>query len=249
MHPLARTVAGRFSFAVPVFVMMAFALMFRHSSAKRITPATGMVAKRFRRLVPAYVAWSAIYMAARVAKHHWLASTPLQVDWPSVLFLGGASYQLYFLPAMLLWTLAIAPVWGLLQGTRRPGVVGGLLILSGMAAVAVCLQWTPPDLPFAHHLRVLSPYVLLGLGSGLVLLRTRDAPYFSAGAAILGVLFYLRKLEQQKLNIDRKCGLKGLSWSSDRQAHMAWCATVSPEEWKKQAQLRDQALSKCLAGK
>lgn len=56
-------------------------------------------------------------------------------------------------------------------------------------------------------------------------------------------------LEQQKLNIDRKCGLKGLSWSSDRQAHMAWCATVSPEEWKKQAQLRDQALSKCLAGK
>lgn len=56
-------------------------------------------------------------------------------------------------------------------------------------------------------------------------------------------------LEQQKLNLDRKCGLRGLSWSSDRQAHMTWCATVSPDEWKKQAQLRDQALAKCLAGK
>lgn len=56
-------------------------------------------------------------------------------------------------------------------------------------------------------------------------------------------------LEQHKVNLERKCGLKGLSWSSDRQAHMAWCATVAPDEWKKQAQLRDQALSKCLAGK
>lgn len=56
-------------------------------------------------------------------------------------------------------------------------------------------------------------------------------------------------LEQQKTNIDRKCGLKGLSWSSDRQAHIAWCATVAPDEWKRQAQLRDQALAKCLAGK
>lgn len=238
MHPLARTVAGRFSFAVPVFVMMAFALMFRHSSAKRITPATGMVAKRFRRLVPAYVAWSAIYMAARVAKHHWLASTPLQVDWPSVLFLGGASYQLYFLPAMLLWTLAIAPVWGLLQGTRRPGVVGGLLILSGMAAVAVCLQWTPPDLPFAHHLRVLSPYVLLGLGSGLVLLRTRGAPYFSAGAAILGIAtatvlilapvaqdprFVLAIFTLANLLLLGACFLVPPTWSSQSVARIAEC--------------------------
>lgn len=56
-------------------------------------------------------------------------------------------------------------------------------------------------------------------------------------------------LEQNKQNLDRKCGLKGLSWSSDRSAHMSWCATVSPDEWKKQAQLRDQALAKCAPGK
>ena len=55
-------------------------------------------------------------------------------------------------------------------------------------------------------------------------------------------------LEQQKLNIDRRCGLKGLSWSSDRQAHMSWCATTAPDEWKRQAQLREQALAKCVAG-
>ena len=33
-------------------------------------------------------------------------------------------------------------------------------------------------------------------------------------------------LEQQKINIDRKCGLKGLEWNSDRNAHMTWCASV-----------------------
>ena len=54
-------------------------------------------------------------------------------------------------------------------------------------------------------------------------------------------------LQQQKLNVDRKCGFKGLSWSFDRTAHMQWCQSVSPDQWKRQAQLRDQELAKCAA--
>ena len=54
-------------------------------------------------------------------------------------------------------------------------------------------------------------------------------------------------LQQQKVNVDRKCGLKGESWSFDRNAHLAWCQGASPDQWKRQAQLRDQELAKCVS--
>ena len=54
-------------------------------------------------------------------------------------------------------------------------------------------------------------------------------------------------LQQQKLNVDRKCGFRGESWSFDRTSHMQWCQSVSPDQWKRQAQLRDQELAKCAA--
>ena len=56
-------------------------------------------------------------------------------------------------------------------------------------------------------------------------------------------------LQQQKTNIDRKCGFKGESWSFDRAAHIAWCQSVSPEHWKRQAQFRDQELAKCAGSR
>ena len=55
-------------------------------------------------------------------------------------------------------------------------------------------------------------------------------------------------LQQQKVNADRKCGFKGESWSFDRTSHMAWCQGIGPEQWKRQAQYRDQELAKCVAG-
>lgn len=55
-------------------------------------------------------------------------------------------------------------------------------------------------------------------------------------------------LQQQKQNIDRKCGFKGESWSFDRAAHLQWCQSVAPDQWRRQAQFRDQELAKCAAG-
>lgn len=54
-------------------------------------------------------------------------------------------------------------------------------------------------------------------------------------------------LQQQKINVDRKCGFKGESWSFDRSSHMAWCQAVGPDQWKRQAQFRDQELAKCAS--
>lgn len=55
-------------------------------------------------------------------------------------------------------------------------------------------------------------------------------------------------LQQQKVNADRKCGFKGESWSFDRSSHIAWCQSVSPEQWRRQAQFREQELQKCASG-
>lgn len=52
-------------------------------------------------------------------------------------------------------------------------------------------------------------------------------------------------LQQQKLNVDRKCGFKGESWHFDRTAHMEWCRSASPDQWRRQAQFREQELAKC----
>ncbi len=52
-------------------------------------------------------------------------------------------------------------------------------------------------------------------------------------------------MKQQQENEQRKCGLKGSEWSTDLRAHLGWCRSVAPDEWRKQAQLRDQQLAAC----
>lgn len=59
--------------------------------------------------------------------------------------------------------------------------------------------------------------------------------------------YALNALEQQRRNIERGCGFDGPSWSSDRSRHLAWCKSSSPDEWKRQSQLREQQLAKCIA--
>jgi hypothetical protein len=56
-------------------------------------------------------------------------------------------------------------------------------------------------------------------------------------------------LKQQQENVQLKCGFTGPEWSSDLRAHMAWCASVPPDVWKKSAQSRDQQLAACGQGK
>jgi hypothetical protein len=52
-------------------------------------------------------------------------------------------------------------------------------------------------------------------------------------------------VKQQQENEQKKCGFKGPAWTSDLKAHQAWCASVSPEEWRRSAQKRDQDLAAC----
>ena len=56
-------------------------------------------------------------------------------------------------------------------------------------------------------------------------------------------------LRQQQENERLKCGFSGTEWSADMKAHLAWCAGVAPDLWKRAAQRRDQDLSACAAKK
>ena len=52
-------------------------------------------------------------------------------------------------------------------------------------------------------------------------------------------------IKQQQQNERRKCGFSGPEWNANRQAHLAWCATQSPDSWKAQAQNRERKLAGC----
>lgn len=52
-------------------------------------------------------------------------------------------------------------------------------------------------------------------------------------------------LKQQQDNERLKCGFAGPAWTADLKSHLAWCGSVSPDEWKKQARDRDQQLATC----
>lgn len=51
-------------------------------------------------------------------------------------------------------------------------------------------------------------------------------------------------LKQQQENEQKKCGFTGNGWSSDLKAHMTWCA-ANPDQWKSEAQRREQMLATC----
>ncbi|WP_295559389.1 hypothetical protein [uncultured Hyphomicrobium sp.] len=54
-------------------------------------------------------------------------------------------------------------------------------------------------------------------------------------------------LQQEQENVDAKCGFSGPAWSPDLKAHVAWCASVGPDQWKIQLQSRKQQLDACKA--
>lgn len=54
-------------------------------------------------------------------------------------------------------------------------------------------------------------------------------------------------LQQQAENVELKCGFTGPEWSPDLKAHVAWCGTVGPDQWKVQLQTRKQQLDACRA--
>lgn len=84
--------------------------------------------------------------------------------------------------------------------------------------------------------------VSLGIAaSGLLVLSLAPVAFAQANCDMYGKL----ALKQMQENEQKKCGFKGNEWNADLKAHIAWCATVPPDQWKIQIQKREQQLAAC----
>lgn len=66
-----------------------------------------------------------------------------------------------------------------------------------------------------------------------------------AGAQANCEMYGKLALQQEKENVASKCGFSGPEWSADLKAHIAWCNSVGPDQWKAQLQKRKQQLDTC----
>ncbi|MGE0023004.1 MAG: hypothetical protein AB7S70_05155 [Hyphomicrobium sp.] len=60
-------------------------------------------------------------------------------------------------------------------------------------------------------------------------------------------LYGKRAIGQQQQNVELKCGFTGSSWSPDLKTHIAWCASVAPDQWRSELVKRQQLLDACKA--
>jgi hypothetical protein len=77
--------------------------------------------------------------------------------------------------------------------------------------------------------------------AALMVLLNMPAAFAQANCDMYGKL----ALKQMQENEQKKCGFKGDAWNADLKAHVAWCATVPPDQWKVQLQKREQQLATC----
>jgi hypothetical protein len=52
-------------------------------------------------------------------------------------------------------------------------------------------------------------------------------------------------LKQARENEKRKCGNSGPRWTTDLDAHVAWCRSVGPMQWQAELREREKALAEC----
>lgn len=52
-------------------------------------------------------------------------------------------------------------------------------------------------------------------------------------------------LKQARENEQLRCGNTGPRWTTDLNAHIAWCNTVGPNEWRFELRERAKALASC----
>ena len=160
--------------AVPLFILVSFFLLQR--SALRHPERGGWAAWRQRlgRLLPPYLFWSAAYWGVRWAKHAAVPGLPpLEFAAGPVLFLGAASYQLYFIAALIYWSALFFPpgrYFARRASRQAAGVAllgaGGLALLGAGSWLAPRLELAPAQSLFVHALG-LTGYAPLGMAVAL----------------------------------------------------------------------------------
>ncbi|MEM8828692.1 MAG: acyltransferase [Cyanobacteria bacterium P01_G01_bin.19] len=108
VDPWANNFRLLFYFAVPFFLAVSFLFMTRKPN---LAYSSDFWRSRFERIVLPYAIWSVIYLLFRVA-FFWASNrldrvSKLTQDPIAIIFFGWSSYQLYFLPLLLVGTCLI----------------------------------------------------------------------------------------------------------------------------------------------
>ncbi|MEO1617964.1 MAG: acyltransferase [Planctomycetota bacterium] len=172
------------SFPVPCFLLMAafLAQMSERGSSRNYLES---LMRRVRRLIPPFLAWSAIYLIVRKLKATATGES-FDWNWAGSLFWGDAAHQLYFVPLLIysfvLWLLPM-------QWSRtRPGWTLGLCAVAGLAAIAsenVINSSLPPNRYFIAKSLVWFP---IGILAALIVFRFEQIRRVALGPAFAGVI-------------------------------------------------------------
>jgi len=123
--------------AVPLFLLLSFMSLHPRTSGR--PRASEVVAGRFRRILPTYLFWTAIYGVLKIAAGGGHGPERLA----EYVLLGASAAHMYFLPLLLVLT-ALLPVWLLLA--RRPwlAVLAGASLPLGASYAADALHLAGP---------------------------------------------------------------------------------------------------------
>ena len=132
---------------------------------------SGFALHRIWRLYGAFVVWSLVYAAARIVNFYLFhKATMLKWDWSLLFF--GTTYHLWFLPYLLIVTLATLPIIAPAMASRRAMMVTSVIITLGATTLMLLPEpsWLASGgastLPL-FHLYSRAPGYLFGVGIGL----------------------------------------------------------------------------------
>lgn len=168
--------------AVPIFFAASGALFGRRVAGPGFDRRE-WAARRLRRILLPYAAWSAIYLV----RARLLAGTDIKVDWVGVIFRGGAFYTLWFLPVLVWVTVSTVLLARDRRSLARLAGAAALLTVAGVALPREVVARVPELLALAlwlaPNLAVFSASAWLGAGGELQVPRR-----VLAGAALACVL-------------------------------------------------------------
>jgi len=207
MNKMAKSLRVYCVFAVPCFVIISAFLMQMSCSTKTDRGYFDLIYSRFKRLVPAYLVWSALYIIFRIIKMTFITNAPTDFDWIAVIFCGGASYQLWFVPVLLVLTSIFTPL--IIFTTKRDN---GNSLIASLFVLAVFMLWADMKSRSYFHfsggyaifypINGLTGYFILGIG--LWLLFRKCSIYTRNKFAIMsvGISFLLLALVLPSFRIE-----------------------------------------------
>lgn len=92
------------SYAVPAFIMISIYLLYYKLDLSNRVLIT-QIQKLFKRIGLSYFFWTIVYILVRMIKAHFL-DKDFSISLNTI-FLGGSSYQLWFLPAIFIWQIFV----------------------------------------------------------------------------------------------------------------------------------------------